>query len=83
MFHCDQAAPRLADSAPPTGVERRRFYSRTTHEALSEARQHQHTGAHPYRVVLGEVSSQRGTHTALLHAHHKGPYGFQVLRWQI
>eukprot|EP00879_Flechtneria_rotunda_P016242 GHRR01016993.1.p1 GENE.GHRR01016993.1~~GHRR01016993.1.p1 ORF type:complete len:737 (+),score=201.89 GHRR01016993.1:705-2915(+) len=44
-----------ADAAPPTGAERRRFYSRTTHEALQEARQHQHIGAHPYRVALGEV----------------------------
>lgn len=29
--------------------------SRTTTEALKEARQHQRKGAHPYRVVLGEV----------------------------
>ncbi len=50
-----QGSANLADAAPPTGAERRRFYSRTTHEALREQRQHQHTGAHPYRVVLGEV----------------------------
>ncbi|KAF8073001.1 Ppc2 [Scenedesmus sp. PABB004] len=43
------------DAAPPTGAERRRFYSRTTTEALKKAHKQHHTGAHPYRVVLGEV----------------------------
>jgi hypothetical protein len=43
------------DACPPTGAERRKFYSRTTTEALHEVQQHQHKGAHPYRVVLGEV----------------------------
>jgi hypothetical protein len=53
-----QASAKLAEAAPPSGAERRRFYSRTTTEALKEARQHQRKGAHPYRVVLGEVSRQ-------------------------
>lgn len=48
---CVQDAP----DCPPTGAERRRFYSRTTTEALQDVQQHQHKGAHPYRVVLGEV----------------------------
>jgi hypothetical protein len=54
-----QASARLAEAAPPSGAERRRFYSRTTTEALKEARQHQRKGAHPYRVVLGEVRRDR------------------------
>ncbi|WIA29268.1 hypothetical protein OEZ86_011776 [Tetradesmus obliquus] len=49
------ASARLAEVEPPSGAERRRFMSRTTTEALKEARQHQRKGAHPYRVVLGEV----------------------------
>jgi hypothetical protein len=53
--------PPQQDACPPTTAERRRFYSRTTTEALKETRQHQHKGAHPYRVVLGEV---RGGGTA-------------------
>jgi hypothetical protein len=54
----------LAEAAPPSGAERRRFYSRTTTEALKEARQHQRKGAHPYRVVLGEVRSTEGQRSA-------------------
>eukprot|EP00882_Tetradesmus_deserticola_P002991 GHRQ01003176.1.p1 GENE.GHRQ01003176.1~~GHRQ01003176.1.p1 ORF type:complete len:1130 (+),score=552.97 GHRQ01003176.1:118-3507(+) len=50
-----QGSGRLAETAPPSGADRRRFYSRTTTEALQEAQQHQRKGAHPYRVVLGEV----------------------------
>lgn len=59
-----QGLARPADVAPPTVAERRRFYCRTTSEALQEARQHQHTGAHPYRVVLGEVRSAWGSAAA-------------------
>jgi hypothetical protein len=60
VFVCNlQASARLAEAAPPSGAERRRFYSRTTTEALKEARQHQRKGAHPYRVVLGEVCAQQ------------------------
>jgi hypothetical protein len=51
-----QDSQALADAAPPTAAERRRFYPRTTSEALKSVRDHQHKGAHPYRVVLGEVS---------------------------
>jgi len=59
------------DACPPTGAERRRFYSRTTTEALKDTQQHQHKGAHPYRVVLGEVRGDRGGGT-----HSKGGGGY-------
>ena len=62
------------DACPPTGAERRRFYSRTTTEALQEVRQHQHKGAHPYRVVLGEVRTHRQLATP---ASKQSPWG----RW--
>jgi hypothetical protein len=51
------------DACPPTGAERRKFYSRTTTEALQEVQQHQHKGAHPYRVVLGEVRHKQNNRT--------------------
>jgi hypothetical protein len=43
----------MAGQCPPNLV--RRMFSRTTTQALREHRAHEHRGAHPYRVILGEV----------------------------
>jgi len=51
----DDLVQRLGSQAPPSGAARRRFFSRTTEDALKDQRAHQHKGAHPYRVILGEV----------------------------
>eukprot|EP00775_Hariotina_reticulata_P007911 gene7911-8107_t len=53
----DLTALRSHSARPQAAMSSRlrRFYARTTSEALKSARDHQHKGAHPYRVVLGEV----------------------------
>jgi hypothetical protein len=56
----DDLVQRLGSQAPPSGAARRRFYSRTTEDALKDQRAHQHKGAHPYRVILGEVRENLG-----------------------
>ncbi|GBF92588.1 phosphoenolpyruvate carboxylase [Raphidocelis subcapitata] len=43
----------MSSQCPPSFA--RRMFSRTTTQALSENRARQHRGAHPYRVILGEV----------------------------
>lgn len=44
----------MASQCPPS-MQKSRIFSRTTRQALREHLAHEHKGAHPYRVVLGEV----------------------------
>jgi hypothetical protein len=51
----DAELAQMATAEPPPSLSRRSRVPRTTSEVLKEQRQHTHKGAHPYRVILGEV----------------------------